>query len=51
LRFCPAIRPGVDDQINQEQSLENSLRMENAKRVDANAMGFTGAENNSEKGG
>ena len=48
-RSCLAVQPHVNDQINQEQSLDNSLKMENAKRVGAMAFS-TGAENSSENG-
>ena len=47
LRKMNAIQPHVNDQINQEQSLDNSLKMENAKHVGAMAFS-TGAENSSE---
>jgi hypothetical protein len=48
LVFFLAVSPKVNDQISHEQNLENSLKMENAKPVDA--MAFTGATDGNERG-
>ncbi|XP_028395069.1 uncharacterized protein LOC114519183 [Dendronephthya gigantea] len=44
-----SISPRINDQLSQEQNLENSIKMEAARPVDA--MAFTGEENNDEREG
>ena len=46
--ICQAIKPKINDQLNQDENLENSLKMANARPVEA--MTFAGAGNNNERG-
>ena len=42
--ICQAIKPKINDQLSQDENLENSLKMANAKPVEA--MAFTAANDN-----
>lgn len=46
--ICQAIKPKINDQLSQDENLENSLKMANARPVEA--MTFTGAGNSNERG-
>ena len=46
--ICLAIKPKINDQLSQDENLENSLKMANARPVEA--MTFTGPGNNNERG-